>query len=70
MSIVQIKAELKSMSREERLTVAEYLDILNRLDESSVRGEVSAAMGRMDGGRKVSEAEVLAAHQRLLSEGR
>ena len=58
------------MSRDERMTLAEYLEILNRLDEPIVREEVNAAMNRMDTGRKVSEKEVLAVHRRLLVEGR
>ena len=70
MSLVEIKAELKTMSRAERMTLAEYLEILNRLDEPVVREEVNAAMNRMDAGRKVSEEEVLAAHRQLLAEGR
>ena len=70
MSPAEIKAELKTMSRAERMTLAEYLEILNRLDEPSVREEVNAAMKRMDAGRKVSEEEVLAADRRLLAEGR
>ena len=70
MSLAEIKAELKTMSRDERMTLAEYLEILNRLDEPIVREEVNAAMNRMDTGRKVSEKEVLAVHRRLLVEGR
>ena len=58
------------MSRAERITLAEYLEILNRLDEPTVREEVNAAMNRMDAGRKVSEEEVLAADRRLVAEGR
>ena len=69
MSLAEIKAELKAMSREERVTLAEYLEILNRLDEPAVREEVNAAMRRMDGGRKLGEEEVLATHRQLLSEG-
>ena len=58
------------MNRAERMTLAEYLEILNQLDDPNVRGEVTAAMKRMDAGRKVTEEEVLAADQRLLAEGR
>ena len=70
MSLAEIKAELKTMNRDERMTLVEYLEILNRLDDPNVRQEVSAAMHRMDAGRKVTEEEVLAADQRLLAEGR
>ena len=70
MILAEIKAELKTMNRAERMTLVEYLEILNRLDDPNVRWEVSAAMQRMDAGRKVTEAEVLAADQRLLAEGR
>ena len=58
------------MNRAERLTLVEYVEILNRLDEANVREEVNAAMQRMDAGRKVTEEEVLDAHQRLAAEGR
>ena len=69
MSLAEIKAELKTMNRAERLTLVEYVEILNRLDEANVREEVNAAMQRMDAGRKVTEEEVLDAHQRLAAEG-
>ncbi len=55
------------MSRDERLTVAEYLEVLNQLDDPMVREEVSSAMDRMDSGRKISEDEVYAAHERRLA---
>lgn len=70
MSLAEIKAELKAMNRAERLTLLEYVEILNRLDETNVRDEVNAAMQRMDAGRKVSEEEVLETHRGLLAEGR
>ena len=70
MSLAEIKAELKTMGRAERLTISEYLDILNRLDEPDVNEGVSAAMNRMDAGRKISEEEVLSLHEQLRSEGR
>ena len=70
MSLAEIKAELKTMNRAERLTLVEYVKILNRLDEGNVREEVSDAMQRMDAGRKVAEEDVFAAHRRLLAEGR
>jgi hypothetical protein len=70
MSLAEIKAELKSMNRAERMTLLEYLEILNRLDDPNVHEEVSAAMQRMDAGRKVTEEEVYATDQRLLAEGR
>lgn len=70
MGLAEIKAELKTMNRAERMTLVEYLEILNRLDDPNVRGEVGAAMQRMDAGRKVTGEEVLAADQQLLAEGR
>jgi hypothetical protein len=70
MSLAEIKAELKTMNRAERLTLVEYVEILNRLDDANVREEVSAAMRRMDSGRKIAEEDVLDTHRRLLAEGR
>jgi hypothetical protein len=73
MSLAEIKAELKTMNRAERLTLVEYVEILNRLnrlDDANVREEVSAAMRRMDSGRRIAEEEVLDTHRRLLAEGR
>lgn len=58
------------MNRAERLTLVEYVEILNRLDDANVREEVNAAMRRMDSGRKIAEEEVLDTHRRLLAEGR
>lgn len=69
MSLAEIKAALKTMNPVERLTLVEYVEVLNRLDEANVREEVNAAMQRMDAGRKISEEELLNAHQRLLAEG-
>lgn len=70
MSLAEIRAQVRTMNRSDRLSLATYLDVLNRLDDPSVSDEVNAAMQRMDAGRKVSEAEVLAAHERLATEGR
>ncbi len=70
MSLAEIKAELKTMNRAERLTLVEYVEILNRLDDANVHEEVNAAMRRMVAGRKVSAEEVLDTHRRLLAEGR
>ena len=70
MSLAEIKAELKTMNRAERLTLVEYVEILNRLDDANVHEEVNAAMRRMDAGRKIAEEEVFDTHQRLLAEGR
>lgn len=70
MSLAEIKAELKTMNRAERLTLVEYVEILNRLDDANVHEEVNAAMQRMDAGRKIAEEEVLDTHRRLLAEGR
>lgn len=70
MSLAEIKAALKTMNRAERLTLVEYVEILNRLDEATVHEEVNAAMRRMDAGRKIAEEEVLDTHRRRLAEGR
>ena len=70
MSLAEIKAELKTMNRAERMTLVEYLEILHRLDDPNVRGEVSDAMQRMDTGRKVTEEEVFVADRQLVAEGR
>jgi hypothetical protein len=70
MSLAEIRAQVRTMSRSDRLSLAEYLDALNQLDDPAVSTEVNAAMQRMDAGRKISEAEVLAAHERLVAEGR
>jgi hypothetical protein len=69
-SLAEIKQEMKALSRDERLTLAEYLAVLNHLDEPTVREEVRSAMERMDKGHKISEEEVYAEHERLLAEGR
>lgn len=70
MSVAEIKSELQGLSRAERLSLEEYLKILNHLDDPAVRERVNAAMKRMDAGQKVSQEEVMAAHERLLAEGR
>jgi len=70
MSAAEIREQLKSLSREERLSLAEYLDVLNRLDDPATAAEINSAMQRMDSGRKISEEQLLAAHQELLAKGR
>jgi hypothetical protein len=69
-SIADIKVELKRLSRDERLSLAQYLDVLNQLDDPTVRAELQAAMDRMDRGLKITQEEVYAEHERLLAEGR
>ena len=50
MSLAEIKAELETMPLEERLSLAEYLHVLNRIDDPQVQREVNEAMARMDAG--------------------
>jgi uncharacterized protein YqgV (UPF0045/DUF77 family) len=64
MSIAEIKAELAAMSLEQRLSLEEYLRVLNRIDDPQVQREVNEAMARMDAGQRVEEAEF----ERRLSE--
>lgn len=70
MSLADIKLELKTLSRDERLSLAQHLAIINQLDTPEVRAEVQAAMDRMDRGQKFTEEQVFAEHERLLAEGR
>ena len=57
MSIAEIKEELKTMSRRQRLSLEEYLHVLNRIDDPKVQREVDEAMARMDAGNYVTEKE-------------
>ncbi len=58
MSLAEIKEELKTMSRRQRLSLEEYLHVLNRIDDPKVQREVNEAMARMDAGEKyVTEKE-------------
>ena len=57
MSIAEIKEELKTMSRRQRLSLEEYLHVLNRIDDPKVQREVDEAMARMDAGNYVTQKE-------------
>jgi len=57
MSIAEIKAELAAMPLEQRLSLEEYLRVLNRIDDPQVQREVDEAMARMDTGQSVDEDE-------------
>ena len=57
MSIAEIKAELAAMPLEQRLSLEEYLRVLNRIDDPQVQREVDEAMARMDTGQSVDEVE-------------
>jgi hypothetical protein len=57
MSIAEIKAELAALPLVERLSIEEYLRVLNRIDDPQVRREVDEAMTRMDAGESVDETE-------------
>ena len=52
-----MKEQLQTLSYEERLSLEEYLRILNRIDDPQVRRGVDEAMARMDAGEYVSGTE-------------
>ena len=70
MSLADMKEQLQTMSYEDRLTLEEYLRILNRIDDPQVRREVDEAMARMDAGQKFTMEDLRAAEERLQTEGR
>ena len=47
MSIAEIKQELQTLPLDERLSLAEYLHVLNRIDDPQVQREVDEAMARI-----------------------
>ena len=57
MSLADMKEQLQTLSYEERLSLEEYLRILNRIDDPQVRRGVDEAMARMDAGESVSGTE-------------
>lgn len=65
-----MKEQLQTMSYEERLSLEEYLRILNRIDDPQVRREVDEAMARMDAGQKFTMEDLRVAEERLQAEGR
>jgi hypothetical protein len=68
-SLADIEQEVKTLSRDERLSLEQYIHVLNQLEDPVVRAEIQAAMDRMDRGQKITEEEVYAEHERLLAEG-
>ena len=65
MSLADIKEELKLLPRDERLSLAEYLWVLNRIEEPEVLREVDEAMARMDAGEKYTLADLETAEEQL-----
>ena len=64
MSLAEMKEKLQTLSLADRLSLEEYLHVLNRIDDPEVQREVNEAMARMDAGQKVTSAEL----GRLLAE--
>ena len=65
-----MKDKLQTMSYEERLTLEEWLHVLNRIDYPAVKREVDEAMARMDAGQKFTMEDLRVAEERLQAEGR
>ena len=70
MSLAEMKDKLQTMSYEERLTLEEWLHVLNRIDYPAVKREVDEAMARMDAGQKFTMEDLRVAEERLQAEGR
>jgi hypothetical protein len=70
MSLAEIEREIGKLSAEEQDILASYLAVLKRARTPEFRRELGDAMRRMDGGNRIEEENVIAEHQRLISEGR
>lgn len=70
MSMIEIEAEVRSMPQAERLKLAARLDFIIHENDAEYQAEVSRRIARMERGEVVTAEALMAAHQRLISEGR
>jgi hypothetical protein len=70
MSTTEIESQLRAMTQEERFRVAELLDFIIHENDPEYQAEISRRIERMNRGEVVTAEELMAAHQRLIAEGR
>ena len=70
MSLVQLKSEMARLTREEQQALAAHLDFILRDGDPEYLAELNRRAERIERGQKATEADFLAAHQRLLAEGK
>jgi hypothetical protein len=70
MSFADVKEEVATMSREERLDLAAWIVHLNRKDDPEWLAEIDRRMAAMDAGKKVTQEEVERMHRELVAQGR
>ncbi len=70
MSMTEIETEVRSMNQAERLRLAELLDFVIHENDPEYQAELSRRIARMERGEVVTSEELMAAHLRLVAEGR
>jgi len=70
MSLAEIKREIGKLNAQEHEDLENYLRQLRRWKSPARQAELAQIMRDMDEGKKHSEQEVAALHQRLVEEGR
>lgn len=66
-SLTEIQEEIAKLSDEDREILAAWLALQRETKTPQFRQELGEAMRRMDAGRKVTEEQVEAAHERLVA---
>ena len=70
MSMTEMKAQIATLTVEDRLEIAALIAHLNRRDDPAYHAELERRLAQMDAGQKVPQSEIEALHDRLTREGR
>lgn len=69
MSLAQIKREVKTLSLDQRMELADYLARQEKASKAARRARIERRMKSMDRGRKFTQEQVQALHSALRSVG-
>jgi hypothetical protein len=70
MSFAEIKDQLPSLTREERIALSHALLDLELTDDQEYRKELDRRMADMDAGKKFTKEDIMRLHRELLAQGR
>ncbi len=70
MNFIEMKKEIPTLTREERLELAHILHFCDMTDDKGYLAELGRRMAAMDSGDKVTQEEVERIHKELTAQGR
>ena len=70
MSMTEMKAQIATLTVEDRLEIAALIAHLNRRDDPAYHAELERRLAQMEAGQKAPQSEIEALHDRLTREGR